>query len=789
MTSIQDQAAPLHRVGDPEAESLLRCYYIASFLDDCIVESKYKPPPALTSTLRLTPRGKQLANHVKGDGIGLPEAQLAAFLTIWAGNDLLIDHNDLDLNRLRDHVSLEIRRRKIKYPWVYGRKLYDAVADSSFHGASSISHEETVELLDQLPQGVFQLGPYVTGPYGLIESRQWRIIGPRTIVPAYHCEQRDCDIVHTFYLRTGETSVSKAHTAAEKRTAKEHTTDTAYVEAIINLQARLIPEYKWVHAGTLPYFLFDSFALTDIRLLLSTLLDTDGGQLRAACGDLDLAMRESSVFVESLDLGQLLQVLLLAYDRDIHVALNRLIASKKILVAEGELRRSKIMKRGTGPLDITMQASRLGVRYKPPNDLLQARLRRVIEAAFPASDRDHDGRLQWLLRGHDGGTSAAKLTHALLNEEPTHLVRRLLASDRDAYTAAFKELCLPPEDYVEQSDEDISRIVTWHIGFRSAERNAELASLRTRLSDLKTIVSGLPSQTLERSDVDRVRQVSGVLFPGLEEVLTNTLAYCTWCLLRDHLSDSYVLEYSRGRARIFLTEWLSTRQTNGTDMAVEKMTLGDILSCYGSLSKELADLESRSNEFQRAQDDWPRRFHLQDNPFAFPFPHTRPFLDLDDGSRRNIRDLIAGLCSSFQNEGVLEVRNALTHHSHEIPRRERLSHALGVIEARIGEIVSNGMYPLVYSVNSSHSDGVGRRTVRLRSTDGPEVLLSRPSSLDLAGFPYINSSQTVMVGARIGTSDEPLRFAWRVDSSYTEMWKNFPRHAPKKGAYQVSEAD
>ena len=71
-----------------DLEALIRCEMLASILAACLVPNGYKPPVPLTSQLRLSRRGTQLANQAKGSGVSLPEAQMAVFLTIWSGDEL-----------------------------------------------------------------------------------------------------------------------------------------------------------------------------------------------------------------------------------------------------------------------------------------------------------------------------------------------------------------------------------------------------------------------------------------------------------------------------------------------------------------------------------------------------------------------------------------------------------------------------------------------------------------------------------------------------------------------------
>lgn len=791
MVNSQTVAADTPSVDDNTrtAEAFLRCTYLSELMDDCVVEDKYKPPVPLVAAIALTQRGRTFAGQAKGNGVGLHEAQLAVFLTGTAGDELLFDPLETNLAILAENLSHEIKRRKIQYPWIFGRKLYDLVAGSIFHGDRDLGHEETVGLLEQLPQGVFQNGPYVVGPYGIVESRQWRRMPPTRSVPGYHCDQVDCDSVHAIYLATGESGVSKARTVIRRKKAALHGRNVSLIDQAAEFEARNVSPYSWTCSTGLAPFLFECLTPRERKDLMVEVLNLNGS-LRRECRRVGITVKDAEAFVDGLGDAEYLQILLLAIDSDIHSCLNRLIWDKKISIQEGEIRVCRVMSQGFGPLDVRLEASAHGVRYRPNAGLLQVRLREIFNACFPQDDQFLQNHLRWILRGQEGETSASRLTNAMSSERPAILVGRLLASNETSYRRALGELALPSGELETTSDGDIAKLIAWHVGFVGSDPSAEMSELRANLAALKNIVRGIPVGNLGRAEASQVRQLSGDVFVGLEQFLKTTIAFVAWSMMNDHYMDPHGLSYTPVTAAEFLAKWLTGRNSQLGSKDLDKFVLGELLESFGILSKHLGELERTSREWRRESDDWPKSSRILGNPFIFPFRYVYPYLDLDNASRNHIQSLVQSVPSSFSASDVLAVRNGLLHHTTELPDRNKIGHALDAVEARVSELANNGLYPLVYVMASSQSDSFGRKKVTLRSAEGQDVVLVRPSALDLSGFPALGRRQSVVIAARLSDIGEPLRFLWNVDSPYREYWRDFPRRPPPRNSlHGVSRSD
>ncbi|WP_146240047.1 hypothetical protein [Prauserella flavalba] len=783
---MSDEAKVSSAPSENEIETLVRCFHLGDFIELGFFDHEYDPPRALTSQIKLTRLGARIANQEKGGSVGLHESQLAVFLNGWSGADILIDLEAIDVEALRAHISSEIKRKKIVLPWVYGRRIYDLIADSAFHGHIRPSYDESKSLLADLPQGVFQLGPYVSGPYGLLETKYWRDIPPPYALPGFHCEEIDCHSVHPIYLTSGECNLEKSTEQIRKKLSKKHQRNEEFLDAVTRFLAAKVPPFSWSHNGSLPYFLLDCFTTDEIRLLLTSLLDSTNGSLRRQIREsIDIEVRSAAEFAASLDEAQLLQITLLASDRQIHTCLNRLIRTRGIEIPAGEVRSARIRQDGSGPMDIRLQASALGVRYSPPEGLIQLRLRQLVSAIFAPGDQDSTNRIRWALRRFEGDTAEKKLSVAMSDEPPLSIVRKLIVADEKACTTVLELLDLSPELISNLSDDDICAIISWHIGFDDQSSDEALVHFRRNLSEVQRIARSLPAR-LDRKDASEIRGDASQLFVSLEEVLKVVLCFTGWALINDHYGQGAEFEYSKGIASQFMDTWLKARRVKVESDAIENMALGDLLTCFSALGNFFAEASRNSDGHKRPVAEWPRTIREVSSPFEFPFQSRIPFLDLEESARDMIAQTLRSVVKGLNSAGVLSVRNGFMHHNEEVPTRDDILRSAAEVDIRVSELVNMGLYPLTFSMYSTDVDMYGRRRVLMRSDGGPEVWLKRPSIVHLSGFPSVGERQVLVVGAVLRTGDEPLRFRAVSDSAYREFWRNFPRRPARRVEHSLS---
>ena len=198
-------------VCDPEKRiKLTELMAIRSLLDNCIIDHNYRLSDNWIQPLRFTALGQQTIDACLGfyNRLKPNDAKMAVYLTSGCTEGLLIDIST-DIEALRQQISIEVRQRRIKYPYIFGRKLHDAAAEL-FPAQTKLDNGQTIRLLDTLPIGVFQSGRSVVGPYGCTYSDMPRQAGPRYSVAGYRCPDESCAGIHNIALATADSAISRA---------------------------------------------------------------------------------------------------------------------------------------------------------------------------------------------------------------------------------------------------------------------------------------------------------------------------------------------------------------------------------------------------------------------------------------------------------------------------------------------------------------------------------------------------------------------------------------------------
>lgn len=184
---------------------------LGELLTGSILRDKYKVPDEIVGVVHLTDFGnKVLQKLVTKNDVPAKEARLLCFLRL-VHLEPLVDVERTDLDELRRIIDKQIRDRDLLYPFVFGRELYDRAAELYEDTRDTLSHAETLRLLEELPIGVFQVENYVTGPYGLLRSPERRWFGPVTTVPMFHCSELTCSSIHPARLSSDYSAPINQH--------------------------------------------------------------------------------------------------------------------------------------------------------------------------------------------------------------------------------------------------------------------------------------------------------------------------------------------------------------------------------------------------------------------------------------------------------------------------------------------------------------------------------------------------------------------------------------------------
>jgi hypothetical protein len=131
-----------------------------------------------------------------------PSELAVAALTIFCFRDLLIDLDKADLHLLISRLDIDLREKNLRLPHRFGRLLYDRFNDNPAYGRPNHLEATEVEaLIGGTDQGVYQVGRYISGPFGILESNDQRFIPPSRSLPLWHCDDPGCGQIHDVSLR------------------------------------------------------------------------------------------------------------------------------------------------------------------------------------------------------------------------------------------------------------------------------------------------------------------------------------------------------------------------------------------------------------------------------------------------------------------------------------------------------------------------------------------------------------------------------------------------------------
>lgn len=747
---------------------------LLDLLRDCIISDTYVVPDSMNAALALSEQGAELKSWlIRKEQVPAKEAHLMCCLTI--GHDhLYIDVHSTDVDGLVASISDQIRSREVRFPFVYGRALYDAFASNFDDGMERLSNEETIRLLDAVPAGVFQYGRFVVGPSGLQVTPIRRSLRSSARIPAFHCDDPVCRELHAVLLSTGHNASINAERGKLERVLqgkKEAPADWIGLAAEI---AR-VPDSYFGNSWTAPMATLIGDCLGDEELVVlhQGLASKRGTELPT------FETREK--FLEDLLVG--------FKDDEIAEVIDSLVLAGQIAVPSGEVRRPVSTEHlRSGAFRLQPQLGANGVRFvsgDPGLATLRERdlFRRIyIEAGDPAR---HE--LDWQLRGIDGVSLEVRLDEYLRTVTPAEALTRLVLSG-SASAIAASELAGAGE-FEGASDQEIISRLLWKLGFEDREPedlHATFWRLHEKLA--ATVQSWLGTGA---GDADDFKGQASVFFNELEGRLEDALAFAAWALLFDHTSSKRGFSYNPDQDRAVGLELLDrycrserAARAGETLRYSGRLTMYPLIRGFGVLATVLQSVQTRSADFIKDERDLPA-FANATVLQTFPFRSTIPFLDIAPHSQER---LIAGLTQVEQvlTEGnVDKVRNEYSHYRRTSPEVARMAGTLEAVGGAMRTIENLGFGLTLFAPAEQAVDQWGRRVVRFTGPRSLEHAISRPSSLQWAGLPSLRENQYLVRAAAFDDANEVLRFTRSYSSAFSLMWVDYPR--PKRAISRLVE--
>lgn len=785
--------------GDEEwRRSFYEVHHLTQFLSDCILCEDYKIPDDIPSLVPLTELGNEVLNKlVRKNDVNAKVARLLCLLTL-VHREPLVDFDAVDVDALRASIDAQLRARHILLPFMLGRDLYDRAADLFEEPRNSLPHEDTLKLLDELPVGVFQSGPFLSGPFGLLRVADQRWFAPTRTIPMYHCSELTCPNVHTTHLTTDHASPIVRDASVMRRVLETYGDDESeWREFLEDVGQATGEDFDDESAEPVILALGDLLADDELRVLLSDLLDTTGGVLRERVKPLGLVGRSADI-VEPLKRAELIQLILLADQSALVRRIDHLITARdegaedaipRIKVGPDEVRRPMTTHTAAyGVFRLYPEMSNLGIRFKSDSIALgPMRLKRLVESLYDFSSPDDLRELEWQLRSVEGEDPRERLDEFVRSASPREVVNQLVLSRDGNQVAASQRLGVAYDRL--QDDTLFVNALLWKLGFYANEPRNPNRDFWVHLEQFKRFVetAGVGS----RIDNVDLRSKAMNCFVHLEGVLDQALAFSTWALTVDHLKAERPFAYAAWRERLSSFDKLNSFESERRVPRDEPITLtkannlGSLIPSFGTLGDLLKQRQANRAEHRRASEDYP--FYSQHTDLKkFPFAHTAPFLDLLDRSQQRILNSLEDVRQTLEQAETAGVRNDFGHYRSALPELSRVQQAIVAIESAVRRLEADGLAPVPYVSIGVDGDDWGRRVYRLRSSNGRELAFARPSPFDWSQTPSLRGAQYVMPSAVFARPNEMLRFRIIDDTPYANYWSNYPRRRRRRGAIGVN---
>ncbi|MFF4185772.1 hypothetical protein ACFYZ9_21515 [Streptomyces sp. NPDC001691] len=751
---------------------------LSEILGDCLIARDYKPSTHLNNQIKLTEYGNEKVQSFARKRIPIPEARAICFLEFsWI--DLLVDHRATDAGKVQEAISRQIQDRSIYFPFIFGRELYDRAHGMIEPDKRELDLAGTLEFLEGTPQGVFQMHEYVTGPYGLLNSKDLRFYHPQRSANLLHCSDSSCHVIHAVHFSTAsEAPINKHRVEATRVLKKESEIPSAWASFITDVFSDMVHPARDNVAEPLIPILGDCLTDGEMRALVEWLLDNTKGALREVCTSLGLRGSASEI-TENLVRAELMQLCLTMGDLDIIQGIDTLVHQRVINVPETEIRIPPINGDSAfGTFRMIAELGSHGIRTRSDRmRLAPLRLRSLIERMYRLSDVGDREELEWQLRAATGDTLEARLENYLLDRSPQSVVDNLVLARKSNAVAACEILRLR-EGATESKD--FIPLILWKLGFASPAGGDPHGDFWRLHQEMERMARMGPGGPLSPS-IEEFRGVAANYFVALESALDDAIAFTVWALAHDHVTDRrpFVFELDRQRQESY--RWLQSAVAQKGDKELaygSKNSLYALCRGFQCLGAELQRLASERAMHVRHPNDFPDWVNEQSLQ-RFPFIHTVPFLDLTDDSREILLKNLQEISRVLVSNSVYDARNDWLHGGRKDLDFGRVRTSLSGISDAIQLVEDCGFVRTAFAVSARRSDGYDRSVTTLKNARGVTLEVYDPSPYSWLGLPSVVGEVHVMTAACFSAPNNFLRFESEVASPFTEMWSDYPKRNPQ----------
>lgn len=760
-------------------ELFVGLFALREFLSHCLVSKDFRPPDELYKAMSLTSEGEQWVSRIQSEFEDISQSEIRlALLVKFFCEDILVDIMTTSYDQIREFLNSYIIGGIIRFPWVYDRVLYDRFYEMFPDVDETLSDEETLKLLENTSQGVFQISDMIVGPFGVLTSSRQRFLPPVRTVPLWHCPDPSCTAIHPVLLSTSSTKVSQAihliSTASDEDELPE--ASSAFFRDILDR-----PDY-YDHMLTegFPWLLVNGFSHTEFKCILARLIDQYSKEIRTRFPNnkrfRSLLAGSGQDIANGLTKAQCFQLILLMSDYDIINCLELLTKEGLINIPATEMRTTRLMYGSRGWFGISWECSRFGLRsVSTKEDISFARLKLLIEHIYLDTELK---QLEWKLRHVPGQSIYERLDTLIHKEDPKQIVRSMILDSAEHLQDAFSKLqygmfVIPPST---EEEESLVDKILWKLGFDIRLYPPHEQLFWNRLG--KLVDAATSYSNYDESVEDLIRSAGVNFFVSLEEILDHSLSFVTWALLSDHYRVTK-FRCDISEARQFMASRLNGRQL-GPNEPLEfdpggKNTLYPLIQGFAVLAELCGEIiKNDSSKYRRPKTGLPR-YYGRTEIEVFPFLHTVFVLDLTRSDYEQIISLLHNVTGTLEGSQICDIRNRLEHKRADFPNQKEIIAACEAIKGVVNKMEESGISPLVYLYSGETIDKYGRGFISYRNYRERGITISVPSQLRACRLPPPPAPLIISPSMHIGNTREPMRFECQETSEYTKMWQDYPK--------------
>jgi len=780
--------------GLPGRQILADLWALHYFAKRAVYSPEYVTNDLWSDIVVLSPCGEELIENSRAALGQCTRADLClAIFGLFYHHDLLIDHKRTDASLVLDRLNSEFQEQLITWPYRFGRLLYDRFNDTveSDH-TDHLEWQQARKLLGGTPAGVYQVGAFVSGPYGIISSAEARFVPPRATLPLWHCSDTGCGALHSMALMPPPIPLVQTYARLESAVREKYGPSSEWPRPMNRLFLR---PAEGRACYDLPVLIADAIVQGERTALVAAALRSDRApqirsvlQTRTGGGQMT-----PEAIADSLGEAEQVQILLTLADVDLRSLVDACVHDRRIDVPLNEIRAAGVTyaDERLSSRDRSSELSSLGLRSKAKVPL--ASLHTIIWESYETLGLLEE--LGWKLRRKPGVPPSSALMDFIRTNRPSQVVNELVLASMPVTGVVCERFAIPLEA-ADRSGAIVDRLL-WKLGFNQSRFPDEYPRFRKRIEEFSSTV--LPqSEIRTEEERARVRSVGVNLFVSVEHFIQELIAYNTWLLASDHFVatrftyDSYdaVEGVSRILGRELRSGDLSFQWQNGGGN-----TLGTLLVYAQAMVEWMEDLRTRDPlTVVRPEMDLPH--YADESDQWFMFRHIALWADTNPDELARYVQGISGVVAQLHRAGIAAIRNGLDHRrdDHEFPKPDamlacslRLRDALDLADV-------HRYVPKVFWLQSFETDREGRQQFVFSDYLNKEVTLGGPPVISGLRRPGFREPVLIAPGNLLGEPNAELRFTIRERSAYAEYWANYPRrrripspHPPQPTEESASE--